>query len=79
MNLAYYWYEAAHAGLGPIHLATDAMRLAFSNPFNPLSYTMPRSHGRRRLRTLRADDAPLCQARLRAGHDGGGREPRACA
>ena len=39
MNLAYYWYEAAHAGLSPARLATESMRLAFSNPANPLSYT----------------------------------------
>lgn len=43
MNPAYHWYEAAHAGASPIRLAADAMRSAFSNPFNPLSYTM---HGR---------------------------------
>jgi poly(3-hydroxybutyrate) depolymerase len=43
MNLAYHWYEAVHAGLRPTRWATDAMRLAFSNPFNPLSYT---PHGR---------------------------------
>jgi poly(3-hydroxybutyrate) depolymerase len=43
MNLAYHWYEAVQAGLGPTRWATDAMRLAFSNPFNPLSYT---PHGR---------------------------------
>jgi poly(3-hydroxybutyrate) depolymerase len=43
MNLAYHWYEAVHAGLRPTGWATDAMRLAFSNPFNPLSYT---PHGR---------------------------------
>ena len=43
MNLAYHWYEAAHAGLRPTRWAMDAMRLAFSNPINPLSYT---PHGR---------------------------------
>ena len=43
MDLAYHWYEAAHAGLRPTRWATDAMRLAFSNPINPLSYT---AHGR---------------------------------
>jgi poly(3-hydroxybutyrate) depolymerase len=39
MNPAYYCYEAAHAGFSPIRLATEAMRLTFSNPVNPLSYT----------------------------------------
>ena len=43
MNLAYHWHEAVHAGLQPAHGANDAMRLAFSTPFNPLSYTR---HGR---------------------------------
>lgn len=43
MNLAYHWYEALHAGLQPIHWATNATQLALSNPFNPLSYTR---HGR---------------------------------
>jgi poly(3-hydroxybutyrate) depolymerase len=36
---AYYFYEAAHAVLGPARAATDAMRLFYRNPLNPLSQT----------------------------------------
>src|SRR5829696_1671160 len=43
MELAYYWYEAAHAMLSPARVALDATKLVFSNPINPLSHT---SYGR---------------------------------
>src|SRR4051812_23479317 len=39
MNLAYYWYDAAHLMLAPARAATDAARLIFNNPVNPLTYT----------------------------------------
>ncbi|MDJ1158815.1 polyhydroxyalkanoate depolymerase [Chelatococcus sp. SYSU_G07232] len=39
MNLAYYWYEAAHAAVGPARMLSDATRLLFNNPANPLTYT----------------------------------------
>jgi poly(3-hydroxybutyrate) depolymerase len=39
MSLAYYWYEAAHAVVGPARAANDATRLLFNNPVNPLTYT----------------------------------------
>jgi poly(3-hydroxybutyrate) depolymerase len=39
MDLAYYWYEAAHLMLSPARAATDAARLVFSNPINPLTHT----------------------------------------
>jgi poly(3-hydroxybutyrate) depolymerase len=39
MNLAYYWYEAAHLAAGPSRAATDAARLTFGSPLNPLTYT----------------------------------------
>lgn len=39
MDLAYYWYESAHWMLSPARAASDATRLLFSNPINPLSYT----------------------------------------
>jgi poly(3-hydroxybutyrate) depolymerase len=38
MDLAYLWYDAAHAMLAPARAATDFARAALSNPFNPLSY-----------------------------------------
>src|ERR671926_216828 len=39
MDLAYLWYEAAHLMMTPARAATDATRLAFSNPVNPLAHT----------------------------------------
>jgi poly(3-hydroxybutyrate) depolymerase len=39
MDLAYYWYEAAHLMLSPARAASDATRLIFSNPINPLTHT----------------------------------------
>ncbi len=39
MDLAYYWYEAAHLMLSPARAASDATRLLFSNPINPLTHT----------------------------------------
>lgn len=39
MDLAYFWYEAGHMLLAPARAATDATRLAFKNPVNPLTYT----------------------------------------
>ncbi|HEY7385269.1 MAG TPA: polyhydroxyalkanoate depolymerase [Beijerinckiaceae bacterium] len=39
MDLAYYWYEAAHLMLSPARAASDATQLLFQNPINPLSHT----------------------------------------
>ena len=39
MDLAYLWYETAHWMLSPARAATDATRLLFENPVNPLSRT----------------------------------------
>ncbi|NNM70819.1 polyhydroxyalkanoate depolymerase [Enterovirga aerilata] len=39
MDLAYYWYDAAHAILAPARAASDLTRLALNNPANPLTYT----------------------------------------
>jgi poly(3-hydroxybutyrate) depolymerase len=39
MDLAYYWYEAAHLMLSPARAASDAARLVFNNPINPLTHT----------------------------------------
>lgn len=39
MTLAYYWYEAAHTFMGPARALSDATRLLFDNPVNPLSHT----------------------------------------
>jgi poly(3-hydroxybutyrate) depolymerase len=39
MNLAYYWYEAAHWLLSPARAASDATRVLFENPVNPLANT----------------------------------------
>ncbi len=39
MGLAYYWYETAHLMLSPARAATDATRLLFSKPVNPLTHT----------------------------------------
>lgn len=39
MNLAYYWYEAAHAFTHPVRTVSSATHYAFSIPANPLSYT----------------------------------------
>ncbi len=35
----YFFYEAAHAILGPARAASDAVRLFYRNPINPLSHT----------------------------------------
>ncbi|MCA0399894.1 MAG: polyhydroxyalkanoate depolymerase [Proteobacteria bacterium] len=35
----YFFYEAAHAVLGPARAASDALRLFYRNPMNPLSHT----------------------------------------
>jgi poly(3-hydroxybutyrate) depolymerase len=40
---SYYFYEAAHALLGPARAANDAMQLFFRNPINPMAHT---SYGR---------------------------------
>ena len=39
MSLAYHWHEAAHLMLTPARAATDATRLLFKNPINPLAHT----------------------------------------
>ncbi|WP_372426612.1 polyhydroxyalkanoate depolymerase [Salinarimonas chemoclinalis] len=39
MDPAYFWYEAGHMMLGPARAATDATRIAFKNPVNPLTHT----------------------------------------
>jgi poly(3-hydroxybutyrate) depolymerase len=39
MDLAYFWYDAAHAMLAPARAASDLTRLALANPGNPLTYT----------------------------------------
>ena len=39
MNLAYYWYEAAHWMLAPARAASDATKLIFESPINPLTHT----------------------------------------
>src|SRR5215207_7634183 len=39
MSLAYYWYDAAHLMLSPARAASDATRLFFENPANPLTHT----------------------------------------
>jgi poly(3-hydroxybutyrate) depolymerase len=39
MNLAYYWYDAAHWMLSPARAATDATRCLFESPINPLANT----------------------------------------
>ncbi len=39
MSLAYYWYDAAHLMLSPARAASDATRLFFENPINPLTHT----------------------------------------
>jgi poly(3-hydroxybutyrate) depolymerase len=39
MSLAYYWYDAAHFMLSPARAASDATRLFFENPINPLTHT----------------------------------------
>jgi poly(3-hydroxybutyrate) depolymerase len=35
----YFFYEAAHAIMGPARAASDAMRLFYRNPINPLSHS----------------------------------------
>jgi poly(3-hydroxybutyrate) depolymerase len=39
MNFSYQMYEMALASLGPARLVSDASRLVFANPFNPLAAT----------------------------------------
>jgi poly(3-hydroxybutyrate) depolymerase len=39
MNLAYYWYDAAHWMLTPARAATDVTKFFFDNPVNPLKNT----------------------------------------
>ncbi|UMY15572.1 polyhydroxyalkanoate depolymerase [Methylobacterium organophilum] len=39
MDLAYAWYEAAHAMLTPARFAADMTKHALENPANPLSYS----------------------------------------
>ncbi|WP_052341282.1 polyhydroxyalkanoate depolymerase [Salinarimonas rosea] len=39
MDPAYFWYEAGHMMLAPARAATDATRIAFKNPVNPLAHT----------------------------------------
>ncbi len=39
MNLAYYWYDAAHFMLSPARAASESTRLFFENPINPLTNT----------------------------------------
>jgi poly(3-hydroxybutyrate) depolymerase len=39
MNLAYYWYEAAHWMLTPARAASDATKFLFESPANPLTHT----------------------------------------
>jgi poly(3-hydroxybutyrate) depolymerase len=39
VSLAYYWFEAAHALVGPARAVTDATRVLVSNPGNPVSQT----------------------------------------
>jgi poly(3-hydroxybutyrate) depolymerase len=39
MDLAYYWYDAAHAILAPARAASDLTRLALNNPANLFTYT----------------------------------------
>jgi poly(3-hydroxybutyrate) depolymerase len=39
MSLAYYWYDAAHFMLSPARAASDATKLFFENPINPLTHT----------------------------------------
>lgn len=35
----YWMYEMMHTGLDPARFVTDATKIAFQNPFNPLAYT----------------------------------------
>ena len=39
MSLGYYWYDAAQMMLSPARVASDATRLFFENPVNPLTHT----------------------------------------
>jgi poly(3-hydroxybutyrate) depolymerase len=39
MNLAYYWYDAAHWMLTPARAASDATKLLFEHSLNPLKHT----------------------------------------
>lgn len=40
MNMAYYWYEAAHALAGPARTISNVTQYAFNIPVNPISYTV---------------------------------------
>jgi poly(3-hydroxybutyrate) depolymerase len=35
----YHFYELGHAAMAPARATAESMRIAYSNPFNPLSYT----------------------------------------
>jgi poly(3-hydroxybutyrate) depolymerase len=35
----YQFYEFGHAAIAPVRATAEAMRVAYANPFNPLSYT----------------------------------------
>ena len=39
MDLAYFWFDAAHAMLAPARAASDLTRLALENPVNPFTNT----------------------------------------
>src|SRR3546814_938507 len=39
-SMIYQLYEMNHAAIAPFRIAVDAMKLAHTNPINPLSYTM---------------------------------------
>ena len=39
MDLAYFWYEAARAMIGPARLAADMTKHTLQNPANPLAYS----------------------------------------
>ena len=39
MDLAYFWYDAAHAMMAPARAASDLTRAAMNIPGNPFSYT----------------------------------------
>src|ERR1700730_12753026 len=41
----YWMYEMAHASLNPARAVTDATKILFQNPLNPLSHTQFRSEG----------------------------------
>src|SRR5262245_5705643 len=35
----YYWYEMQHAAVAPVRAASEALRLFYQNPVNPLTHT----------------------------------------